>query len=85
MRSRMRRWVAGGALVAAGASVFQIGTGCASFAGEQALIATDFCFIFDCQNGAFGGTLQPCQGAAPVGEDGQQRFPLFVDCVTVQP
>lgn len=87
-RSRLRRWLVGASLVGGGAYAFQIGAGCASFGGEQALIATDFCFIFDCNNGAFGGTIQPCAGAATIGDNGEvvnTRSPLFTDCVNLQP
>lgn len=78
----------GASLLAASGYMFQAGVGCASFAGEQALIATDFCFIFDCNNGAFGGTIQPCRGAATITDEGdlvEGRAPLFVDCINAQP
>jgi hypothetical protein len=88
LKAKFRRGMIGGLLMAAGGYTFQIGTGCASFGGEQVLIATDFCFIFDCNNGAFGGLIQPCRGAATVTAEGDVvpgRSPLFVDCINVQP
>lgn len=54
-----------GGLLLAGPS-----TTCSSFALESFATSTDFCFIFDCQNGALGGTTDPCDPASP----------LFVDC-----
>lgn len=48
------------------------GTGCSSYMGESTLVATDFCFIFDCQNGILGGTIDPCAS----GDQG----PFFADC-----
>jgi len=58
----------GGAYLLAGP-----GTNCASYLAESALTATDFCFIFDCQNGILGGTIDPCASGNGVG-------PLFADC-----
>lgn len=62
---------AGGGFLLAGP-----GTGCVSYAAESGLAATDFCFIFDCQNGIFGGTIDPC---ATTGDEVQQG-PILVDC-----
>ncbi len=46
-------------------------TGCITpFSLESTATATDFCFIFDCQNGLFGGTIDPCSGNPPT----------FLDC-----
>ncbi len=53
------------------------GTGCGSFALEAGLASTDFCFIFDCQNGIFGGTIDPCETNAVVPGAG----PLLLDCL----
>ncbi len=59
------------ALVAGGGLLFAApNTGCLSFMAESAVEATDFCFIFDCQNGILGGTIDPCSGDNP----------LFADC-----
>jgi hypothetical protein len=52
------------------------GTGCTSYLAESGLVATDFCFIFDCQNGILGGTIDPCAS----GDTGQTSGPLFADC-----
>ncbi len=55
---------------------------CTSFTGESLFVTTDFCFIFDCQGGIFGGTIDPCTGEG----SGNQTFetddnlPLFNDC-----
>jgi hypothetical protein len=74
MGSRARRMMAtlglalGGAYLLAGP-----GTSCGSYLATTALAATDFCFIFDCQNGILGGTIDPCATTNGVG-------PLFADC-----
>ena len=71
MRSRGRSLVAALTTIAAGAVVISgPGTSCSSFTAETLVTSTDFCFIFDCQNGAWGGTLDPCNAASPT----------FVDC-----
>ena len=76
MRSRSRR-IAALVALAAGGGFLLAGpyTGCMSFIGESALTATDFCFIFDCQSGILGGTIDPCSGDQP----------LFADCPTNNP
>lgn len=58
------------------------GTGCVPFAAETTLGATDFCFIFDCQNGIFGGTVDPCANTGTNPLTGLPRGPLFADCPT---
>lgn len=84
MRTRSRKLAAALSLVLGGAFLFAgPGTGCMSFFAESALSTADFCFIFDCQNGIFGGTVDPCPPAdansggailtPPTG-------PTFVDC-----
>lgn len=86
MKTRMRRAVVIGMMAFSGGFVCaSIGNGCAAFSGEQALIATDFCFIFDCQTGAFGGIIQPCDGVAGTNNEQPGRRPLLVDCVTPEP
>jgi hypothetical protein len=53
-------------------------TGCVTpFLAESAATATDFCFIFDCQNGLFGGTLDPCSRQTA---NGEVADPFFADC-----
>ena len=54
----------GGGLVLAGGDL-----SCASFGLESALNSTNFCFLFNCNEGAFGGLIDFC---APV------RFRSFV-------
>lgn len=84
MRSRFYRVVVAAGLIAGGGFLMAgPGTSCASFAGESAFVATDLCFIFDCQNGILGGTIDPCGGGsgAQTVESGTQQ-PLFTDCPT---
>ena len=82
MRSRKRRFAAVASLVLAGGFLMAgPGTSCLSFVGESAFVSTDFCFIFDCQNGFLGGSIRPCAGQG----SGNQTFqnddlPLFADC-----
>lgn len=80
LRSRYRRVVATVGLIGLGACLLSgPGTSCSSFFGESAFVAIDTCFIFDCQNGILGGTVDPC--ATVVNENGiVVRGPLFVDC-----
>ncbi len=59
------------------------GTGCSSFLAEESLIRADFCFIFDCQNGMLGGTIDPCTGQFDANDrspEGETQLPLFTDC-----
>jgi len=42
------------------------------------LSSGDFCFIFDCQNGILGGTIDPC--FQTLDADGNAIPPVFVDC-----
>jgi hypothetical protein len=60
-----------------GGFLMQYNTGCLSYTAESALVATDFCFIFDCQNGLFGGTIDPC---ANQDTDAAPTPPFFADC-----
>lgn len=78
MRSRTRRAaIMGGFILGGGVLLAGPGTSCGSFSAESLLSSADFCFIFDCQNGALGGAVDPCAGAGFVGSsDG----PLLVDC-----
>ena len=46
-------------LLLVGAFVMQPAS-CVSRTASTTLAATNFCFIFDCQNGFFGGLIQPC-------------------------
>jgi len=66
-------------LVASGGFLFAFqSTSCLSFAGESLLSSGDFCFIFDCQNGILGGTIDPC--FQTLDADGNAIPPVFVDC-----
>ena len=69
-------------LVAGGGFLFGTqSTSCLSFAGESFLASGDFCFIFDCQNGLLGGTIDPCTDEPSSG--GTFVMPggdLFTDC-----
>jgi hypothetical protein len=69
MRRKINRVIVGIGAAALMGVLFQ--TACAGFAGSQALQVVDFCFLFDCQNGALGGLLDPCSGGTAN---------LFVDC-----
>lgn len=82
MQSRTRRFVRGLGLLGAGAFLLQAGTTCTSFAAESLLVQTDFCFIFDCQNGLFGGTVDPCTGIGSGDStvEAQNQQPFFADC-----
>ena len=84
MRSRSRRVALTLALFAGGGFLLAgPGTSCSSFLGESAFVATDFCFIFDCQNGFLGGTIKPCDIGGGFGgfvDPDVTNSPLFVDC-----
>jgi hypothetical protein len=49
----------------------QSGTGCARFASNGLATSVDFCYLLDCQNGFFGGIVDPCAGGTGS---------LLVDC-----
>ncbi|MCP4592769.1 MAG: hypothetical protein GY842_18705 [bacterium] len=55
------------------------GLGCASMAFDQAATAVDFCFLFDCQSGAFGGLVQFCDPLSV--QDTEGGGSLLADCV----
>ena len=79
MRSRMQRIAVLLALLAGGGSLMvSSNLGCESFAGESLMTSLDFCFIFDCTNGIFGGVVQPCQQG--VDTEGNPTGTLFLDC-----
>lgn len=80
MRRRPSRVAAMAILAAGGGSLFLTNNlGCESFAVESLATALDMCFIFDCQNGILGGTIQPCaeRDSTVDSLDG----PLFADCL----
>jgi len=79
MRRTSRRIVVGVGMAAAGAYLLAgPGTSCSSYVGETLFTTTDLCFIFDCQNGILGGTIDPCAGLQDGDQSGEQ--PLFTDC-----
>lgn len=84
MRNQKSRGWATIGLIAGGAWLFQIvGPTCANFTAQSALSATDFCFIFDCQNGILGGTFDPCTGIGSGSLTGEADDPpLLTDCPT---
>ena len=87
MRSRARKETAAITLLAAsGFLTSGPGTSCTSFIGQSALVTADLCFIFDCQNGILGGTIDPCSGIGSGSQtiEGQTQQPLFTDCPTNQ-
>lgn len=79
MRSRLRAVAMSVGLALGGAFLMAVsGSSCSTFAGEALFSQADFCFIFDCQNGILGGTIDPC---ARAGSDvGGRDLPLFIDC-----
>ena len=87
MRSRARKVIAAISVLAASGIVMSgPGTSCSSYIGQSGLITADLCFIFDCQNGILGGTVDPCSGIGSGNQtfEGQTQQPLFTDCPTNQ-
>lgn len=83
IRIKSRRVAAIASLAAAGGFLMAApGSGCSSFAGNSLLVTTDFCFIFDCQGGILGGTIDPCSGIGSGNQtfEGGEQLPLFTDC-----
>jgi len=75
MRTRSRKVIAAISLLAAsGFLTSGPGSSCSSYVGQTSFVDLDFCFIFDCQNGILGGTIDPCT----------TQDPLFEDCPTDQ-
>lgn len=74
---KQRIAVMAGFLAVGGVLLSGPGTSCSSFTAESLLVSADFCFIFDCQNGALGGAVDPCNGTGAVGSP---TGPLLVDC-----
>ncbi|NOX57833.1 MAG: hypothetical protein GXP29_03125 [Planctomycetes bacterium] len=52
---------------------------CIAFGAEELLRTVNFCFVFDCQNGLFGGVVDPCPDPIDDPLDGTSTN-LFVDC-----
>jgi len=87
MNARFRRVVSGVGLVLGGAYIMSgPGTSCTTFLGESSFEAANFCFIFDCQNGILGGTIDPCSGVGS-GDNTNEGLAtgeqLFTDCPTI--
>lgn len=80
MRSTCLRRIAGVIAVLATGGMVLTGPNfaCESFLGESALTAVDFCFIFDCNNGLLGGTVDPCAGGLDIA--GEDTSGLLIDC-----
>ena len=80
----VKKWAVIGAFVSAGIIYGGSGIACASYGAEAALSSIDFCFLLDCQNGAFGGLIDPCNpGGFVLGRDEglvQEGGPVLFDC-----
>jgi len=81
---RRRKSVVLGLLAGTGILFVSGGLTCTSYGLQQTLSTLDFCFLLDCQNGAFGGLLDLCgEGGLLVGNDigsAQELESLLVDC-----
>lgn len=53
------------------------GNGCARYATNGLSSSIDFCFLLDCQNGFFGGLVDPCANA------GSATDALLMDCTNI--
>ncbi len=78
MNSRYRRTTVVAALMASGGFLLATGGGCLNFGGEQLLLSTNLCFVFDCDNGILGGTIDPC--STYLDAEGNEVRPLLIDC-----
>ncbi|MBI1827839.1 MAG: hypothetical protein HY287_02095 [Planctomycetes bacterium] len=87
MRIRKSNLFKAMSLIGSGALLLQTtaSPGCVGYAARSTLAVADFCFIFDCQNGAFGGTFKPCSAVTTTTDANGQvtSLPLFADCPTV--
>ncbi|GMV96312.1 MAG: hypothetical protein HRF43_08740 [Phycisphaerae bacterium] len=52
--------------------------GCARFAANGLATSIDFCYLLDCDNGFFGGLIDPCTG-------GNAALALLTDCAISGP
>jgi hypothetical protein len=79
MKPATRKWLKWLMITLGGATMFQgvgftsnngaFSNGCSEFYANGAVTSVDFCYLLDCQNGFFGGLVDPCaQGS------------LLVDC-----
>lgn len=82
MRRRLWVWLT---LLGSGATMFQVIGGftdangatrisCRDFWVNGLSTSVDFCYLLDCQNGFFGGLVQPCGDPTTAADD------LLVDC-----
>ncbi len=79
MRNRQVRTIVLLGLVATAGMIFAgSGLACASMAFSQAATTGSFCFLFDCQNGAYGGLFQFCRYTADGSLDVERS--LLADC-----
>lgn len=80
-RTRTSRNRAGWALCLAAVGILGAvrQSACIAFGSSQLLGTVDFCFVFDCQNGLFGGVVDPCPDPLTDVLDGESTN-LFVDC-----
>lgn len=75
MRSRcVRTFVMLGLVATAGMLFAGSGLACTSMAFDQAARSFDFCFLFDCTQGAYGGLIDFCDQVDP-------ERSLLADCV----
>ncbi len=73
MRNRMKRFLLYVLFLAGGGTLFQgNNAGFIRCAGDTTLTAINFCFVFDCPNGAIGGALEFCGD--------QPQDDIFLDC-----
>lgn len=84
MRTRMSKLMIALVLMLSGAFLTAgPGTGCLSLGAESLLAEANLCFIINCQNGIFGGTIEPCP---PIDNFSGESLltpptgPLFSDC-----
>lgn len=80
MQRRFRKKLMLAGLLTSGGFLFGAqSTSCLSFSAESVMTSANFCFIFDCQNGILGGTIDPCSQTTNVAGDGLIP-PTFLDC-----
>ncbi|MFH0981460.1 MAG: hypothetical protein V2A79_07975 [Planctomycetota bacterium] len=75
---RVRTLVVLGLVATTGMLFAGSGLACASLGFDQAAASVDFCFLFDCQNGAFGGLVKFCDPNNP-------EQSLLADCPQTTP
>ncbi|RJP33904.1 MAG: hypothetical protein C4547_11620 [Phycisphaerales bacterium] len=78
MRQRKAKAAAAAAVLLGGGVMFLEGAGgCAELAGQATLGSVDFCFLFDCVDGAIGGLLRPCDDVGAVNPNFDDRDSFF--------